>query len=491
MPNYILSIDQGTTSSRAILFTTDGEIAHVSQEEFRQYYPHDGWVEHIPAEIWQSVQNTSKDVMGKLNQEDTVVAIGITNQRETTLLWDKTNGKPIYNAIVWQDRRTADFCDELKRAGLEQAVREKTGLVLDPYFSASKLRWILNNVDGARSLAEQGKLAFGTVDSYLIWQFTGGAQHLTDITNASRTSLFNIHKKQWDEDLLEIFDIPRSLLPEVKECADNFGTATAECFGRSIPVLGVAGDQQAALIGQACFMPGDTKSTYGTGCFLVTNTGENALISKNRLLTTVAYSISGTTHYAIEGSIFIAGAAIQWLRDRLEFFEAAQESEALAKMAGYQEHLIVVPAFTGLGAPYWDPEARGAILGLTRDSGIPQIVAATLQSIGYQTRDLQEALAKDGHSLSELRVDGGLSANNWAMQFLADILNISVDRSKNIETTALGAAYLAGLKAGLFGSPTQLDSLRTSDKVFEPGLAQSTNKALYENWQKAVSSVRT
>ncbi|MAS66805.1 MAG: glycerol kinase, partial [Pseudomonadales bacterium] len=430
MAKPILAIDQGTTSSRAILFSASGRPEHVAQQEFAQHFPNDGWVEHDGEEIWSSTLAVCREVLEKAGISASEVAgIGITNQRETTLVWDAASGELLYRAIVWQDRRTASYCAELKAAGHEAMISERTGLLIDPYFSATKLRWILDNVPGARARAERNELRFGTVDCFLLWRLTGGKVHRTDATNASRTMLFNIHTQQWDDDLLQLLDIPASLLPEVMDSAADFGQTAPEVLGASIPVCGIAGDQQAALIGQACFEPGMVKSTYGTGCFMVMNTGSTPIRSQNRLLTTVGYRLNGQTSYALEGSIFVAGAAIQWLRDGLKLIQHAGETEALARQAGEHTGVYLVPAFTGLGAPYWDPTARGAIFGLTRDTGIAQIVAAGLQSVCFQTRDLLEAMQADGaQSTAALRVDGGMVINNWVVQELANILGVTVDR---------------------------------------------------------------
>ncbi|WP_341938195.1 glycerol kinase GlpK [Marinimicrobium sp. C2-29] len=491
MTDYILAIDQGTTSSRAILFGADGRIHYSAQEEFAQHFPHDGWVEHEPEDIWQTVLRTCKEVLGQLDSgNDRVKAIGIANQRETTLVWDRQTGEPVCRAIVWQDRRTGEYCKQLKAAGLEARVNEKTGLLIDPYFSATKLHWILNNIPGVRDRAERGELAFGTVDSYLIWNLTGGKVHRTDATNASRSMLFNIHSQTWDDDLLELFEIPGSLLPEVMDSSDDFGVSDAQVLGMEIPILGVAGDQQAALFGQTCFREGMAKSTYGTGCFMVVNTGGRALKSKSRLLTTVAYRLNGQTTYALEGSIFVAGATIQWLRDGLQLIAEAGETEPLARQTSLDHGVYMVPAFTGLGAPYWDPSARGAIFGLTRDTGIKEIVTAGLQSVCYQTKDLQKAMENDGERPVVLRVDGGMAANNWVMQFLADILGASVDRPEITETTALGAAYLAGLKAGVFGSLSELESMWLCDRRFKPEMTKERRDGFYLGWQQAVRRVQ-
>ncbi|MCK4535731.1 MAG: glycerol kinase GlpK [Desulfuromonadales bacterium] len=488
---HILAIDQGTTSSRAMIFDETGHCVAVAQQEFRQIYPQDGWVEHDPEEIWQSVLDVCRRTLQQADKAGIQVAgIGITNQRETTLVWDRQTGKPLYNAIVWQDRRTADYCAELKSIDKEEEVAERTGLLLDPYFSATKLRWILDHVDGARAKAERGELAFGTIDSFLLWRLTGGASHATDATNASRTMLFNIHSQDWDDALLELFRIPHSLLPEVKDCIADFGMTEVDLFGRSIPIGGIAGDQQAAAIGQACFEPGMIKSTYGTGCFVLLNTGEKAFRSNNRLLTTVAYRVDGRTSYAIEGSIFVAGAAIQWLRDGLKLIDSAGEVEGLAQGLDSNRGVYMVPAFTGLGAPHWDPRARGAIFGLTRDTGIAEIVRATLESVGYQTYDLMAAMKRDSDTGSKaLRVDGGMVANNWFLQFLADLLDVPVERPQVTETTALGAAYLAGVQLGLFESLADIRNHWQRDALFTPRLSQAERNDLLRGWQKAVSRV--
>ncbi|WP_020679956.1 glycerol kinase GlpK [Marinobacterium rhizophilum] len=492
MTKYLLAIDQGTTSSRAILFSGEGQILTTSQQEFAQHFPEDGWVEHAPADIWESVLQTSRDVIAKSGIDaHQIAAIGITNQRETTLVWDRTTGEPVYNAIVWQDRRTADYCESLKEQGLEELINAKTGLLIDPYFSATKIRWILQQVPGARARAERGELIFGTVDTYLLWHLTGGKEHRTDATNASRTLLFNIHTQQWDEELLNLFDIPPGMLPEVMDSSDDFGRVDAELLGADIPVYGIAGDQQAALFGQTCFREGMAKSTYGTGCFLMLNTGLKALKSEHRLLTTVAYRLNGVPTYALEGSIFVAGATIQWLRDGLQLIRGASDTEPLAEQTSLDHGVYLVPAFTGLGAPHWDPNARGAIFGLTRDTGIKEIVTAGLQSVCYQTKDLQKAMESDGVRPVALRVDGGMVANNWVLSYLADILGATVDRPQIIETTALGVAYLAGLKAGVFDSLESLEKLWLCERRFEPKMDKARRDGLYEGWKKAVSKVQT
>ncbi len=490
MSQYILSIDQGTTSSRALLFDERGQHVATAQQEFKQYFPEDGWVEHDANEIWLTTLNVCREV---LQDYDTslVKAIGITNQRETTVIWDRKTGEPIHPAIVWQDRRTAAFCEELKVQGFEETINKKTGLLIDPYFSASKIRWILNEVEGARERAEAGELAFGTVDSYLLWRLTEGKSHFTDATNASRTSLFNIETQQWDEELLKIFDIPSALLPEVKDSSDDFGECAAHWFEAVLPICSMIGDQQSALVGQACFAPGMVKSTYGTGCFMVLNTGAQLIRSQSRLLSTVAYRVNGQVTYALEGSIFVAGAAIQWLRDGLQLIGHARESEQLAEQVGYENPVYLVPAFTGLGAPYWDPNARGALFGLTRDTGIAEIVTAGLQAVCYQTRDLLSAMERDGAEVSALYVDGGMVVNDWVTQFLADVLNVNVERPAIVETTALGAAYLAGLRVGMFASLEEIRKLWALDNRFVPALDRHTADQLYSGWLEAVERVKS
>lgn len=492
MTQYLLAIDQGTTSSRAIIFTQAGQIHAVSQQEFTQHYPNSGWVEHDPEAIWTSVVDSCRKVLEQsgLKASD-LVAAGITNQRETTIIWDRKTGKPIHNAIVWQDRRTASYCQSLKDQGLEELITSKTGLLVDPYFSATKIRWILDEVPGSQERAARGELAFGTVDSFLLWRLTGGKSHCTDATNASRTLLFNIHDQDWDRELLELFNIPRELLPEVKDSSDDFGSIRAELLGSEVPVYGVAGDQQAALFGQTCFHEGMAKSTYGTGCFLMLNTGAEALKSEHRLLTTVAYRLNGKPTYALEGSIFIAGATIQWLRDGLKLIKMADECEPLAEQTSLDHGVYLLPAFTGLGAPYWDPKARGAIFGLTRDTGIKEIVTAGLQSVCYQTKDLQKAMEQDGLRPVALRVDGGMVANNWVLQFLADILGATVDRPETIETTALGVAYLAGLKAGVYDSLDTIESLWKCDRRFTPTMTKERRDGFYEGWVAAVNRLQS
>ncbi|ODT83140.1 MAG: glycerol kinase [Pelagibacterium sp. SCN 64-44] len=489
MSGYILAIDQGTTSSRAIVFDKDRAIAGVGQKEFRQIFPQDGWVEHDPEEIWESVVWAVRAALKQAGVEaKDLAAIGITNQRETTLVWERATGKPIHNAIVWQDRRTAALCGKLKKAGHEKTVTKKTGLLLDPYFSGTKISWLLDHVKGARKRAEKGELAFGTVDSFLIWRLTGGKVHATDATNAGRTLLFDIGANRWDKGLLELFGVPEALLPEVKDCADDFGVTEAALFGAAIPILGVAGDQHAATIGQACFSPGMLKSTYGTGCFALLNTGKDRVASRNRLLTTIAYRLDGETIYALEGSIFIAGAAVQWIRDGLKLVKQASETGPLAQSADPSQNVYMVPAFVGLGAPWWDAQARGAIYGLTRNTGPAEIARAALEAVCYQTRDLLEAMHKDwkGGGDTVLRVDGGMVASDWTMQFLADILDAPVDRPVILETTALGAAWLAGAKAGVWPGMAEFAAGWARDKRFEPAMAPAERKRKVKGWDAAV-----
>jgi len=492
MTKYLLAIDQGTSSSRTVIFDAAAAVVASAQQEFPQEYPKPGWVEHDPEEIWSSVVNVTKKALADSGAgAGEIAAIGITNQRETTLVWDRETGRCVHNAIVWQDRRTADYCRARKDEGVEESVTAKTGLRLDPYFSATKLAWILDNVTNARRMANDGKLAFGTVDCFLLWRLTGGQVHATDATNASRTMLFNIHTQEWDEELLELFDIPASLLPEVKDSACEYGSTDTGLLGESIPVCGIAGDQQAALIGQAGFETGVTKSTYGTGCFVIANTGEKALESKNKLLTTIAYRLNGVATYGIEGSIFVAGSAMQWLRDQLGIIGSAGDSAAIASAGGIVDHVHVVPAFAGLGAPYWDPDARAAILGLSRDSGIDEIVTATLQAVAYQTKDLINAMADDGIQPNIIRVDGGMVANDWFLQFLSDILNLTVERPRNVESTVLGAAYLAGLTCGSFTSTGDVQKLWRREALFEPSMQDDRRERLYRGWLDAVARVRT
>ena len=482
MSKKIISIDQGTTSSRAVIYSDKGELIGFKQLEFKQFFPNDGWVEHDPEEIWLSVVEVLNLTIKSFNlSAPDIASIGITNQRETVVIWDKKTGKPIYNAIVWQDRRTSDFCDSLKDS--QDLIQQKTGLTMDPYFSASKVNWILDQVSGARQRAENGELLFGTIDSFLIWKLTEGRDHKTDVSNASRTMLYNIETNSWDEELLNLFNIPSNLLPMVCDNAFEFGYT--ELLGGKISIGGVAGDQQSALIGQCCFEVGEVKSTYGTGCFMMINTGNEIIKSSNKLLSTIAYRLEGKTTYALEGSIFVAGSAIQWLRDGLNFFENASESEDLALQAKENSRIVVVPALTGLGAPYWDADARGAIFGITRDTGIPEITKAVLESVVYQTKDLLEAMKNDNASFNSLKIDGGMVANNWFSQELSNVLQVRVSRPSVIETTSLGAAYLAGLHAGVFDSLSSLKENWSIDKEFEP--QNSRNR--YLEWKEAVNKV--
>ena len=486
MSRNLLALDQGTSSTRAVLFNSKCDILDIDQKELTQFFPKNGWVEHDPEEIWKSAFGVMESVISK---NESVAAIGITNQRETTIVWNSKTGKPIYPAIVWQDRRTADYCDFLRNQGLEETITRKTGLLLDPYFSATKLRWILDHVSGARDKARQGSLLFGTVDSFLLWKLTDGRSHKTDAANASRTMLFNIYEQVWDMELLEMFDIPRQMLPEVADCSSYFGSTVI--FGDEIPITGMAGDQQAALIGQCCFSPGMLKSTYGTGCFAILNTGDKAIISKNKLLTTVAYRLAGEVTYALEGSIFIAGAAVQWLRDGLGLIENAESTDAIAESNPDTNGVYLVPAFTGLGAPYWDANARGGLLGLSRNTTSKDLVTATLQSVCFQTRDLFSAMEVDGANLSLVRVDGGMVTNDWFVQALADLTQISVDRANITETTSLGAAFLAGLEVGLFKSLEDFESYRVKTTTVVAEIDNIRSDQLYAGWQNAVARIRT
>ena len=483
--SHILSIDQGTSSSRAIVFDAALRVVSVAQAEFPQHFPQPGWVEHDPGDLWATVAATARSAIERAGAPR-IAAIGITNQRETTLLWDRATGRPLHRAIVWQDRRTADLCEAL--APHQALIRDRTGLLLDPYFSGTKLKWLLDHVEGARARARAGELAFGTVDSWLIWNLTGGKAHVTDATNAARTLLYDIGANRWDEEICALLDIPMALLPEVRDCAAVFGTTRPDLFGGGIPILGVAGDQQAATVGQACFQPGMMKSTYGTGCFALLNTGAERVASQNRLLTTIAYRLGGRTTYALEGSIFVAGAVVQWLRDGLKIIRQAAETQPLAEAADPAQQVVMVPAFTGLGAPYWRPECRGAIFGLTRNSGPAELARAALESVGYQTRDLWQAMQADwpGAGDAVLRVDGGLAASDWSMQFLADILGAPVDRPRVTETTALGAAYLAGLQAGLCPEPAEFAGQWALDRRFEPQMDEAERARRYQGWQRAV-----
>lgn len=488
MSEFILSLDQGTTSSRAIVFNKNGEIVKTAQQEFTQIYPQPGWVEHNPPEIWETQLKVAREASEGYN----IAAIGITNQRETTVVWDKETGEPIHNAIVWQDRRTARFCDELRDEGFDKTIREKTGLVTDAYFSGTKVKWILDNVEDAREKAESGKLAFGTIDSFLVWKLTGGRLHITDVSNASRTMLYDIHKKWWSTTITERFNIPMAMLPQVVSSSMVYGETDSEILGTSVPIAGIAGDQQAATFGQACYEPGLSKQTYGTGAFMLMNTGTKATPSENNLLTTVAWRVGEeSTQYALEGSVFIAGAAVQWLRDEMKLISSAAESEAVATSVDSSDGVYVVPAFVGLGAPYWDQYARGTIVGLTRGSGRAQVVRATLESIAYQTRDVLESMKADsGLELPALRVDGGAVANDFLMQFQSDILGVPVQRPAVTETTALGAAYLAGLAVGYWGSQDEIQKQWRIDSTFEPTMGNDEREKLYAGWKKAVERSR-
>ena len=492
---YILAIDQGTTSSRGIIFDGNMKIVATAQQEFDQHFPKSGWVEHVADDLWQTTVATARGAMNKAGiAADQVDAIGITNQRETTLIWDKDTGEAIHNAIVWQDRRTSEMCQDLKRDNFEAEITEKTGLLLDPYFSGTKVKWLLDNVEGAREKALAGQLLFGTVDSFLIWKLTGGTRHVTDATNAARTMLYNIRKGAWDADICAHFDIPMNMLPEVLDCAADFGVTDKSILGAALPILGVAGDQQAATLGQACFQPGMLKSTYGTGCFALLNTGETLVTSQNRLLGTIAYQFDGKPTYALEGSIFIAGAVVQWLRDGLGIIAKAADTHPLAEKADPEQELYLVPAFTGIGAPHWDANARGAIFGLTRASGPAEFARAALESVGFQTRELLEAMKNDWQGAEEkaiLRVDGGMSASDWTMQFLSDIIDAPVDRPQVLETTALGVAWLAGMRAGVYPDMDGFARNWVLDQRFEPQMDPETRDRRYAGWQDAVRRTLT
>ena len=491
-PRTIIAIDQGTTSSRAILFDETGTILAQQSAEFPQHFPNDGWVEHDPEDIWQTtVKVTSAMVESARKRGIMPIAVGITNQRETAVIWERATGKPIHNAIVWQDRRTAEICTAMKNAGKEAMVTEKTGLLLDPYFTATKLSWMLDRVEGARLRAAAGELCFGTVDSFLIWRLTGGSMHVTDATNASRTSLFNIHNNDWDDELLALFDVPRSGLPQVMDCAAEFGTCDAALIGAELPIRGVAGDQQAAAIGQGCFTPGALKSTYGTGCFVIINTGVEAVASKNKLLTTIGYRVNGKTTFALEGSIFVSGAIVQWLRDGMNMIDSADETEAIAAAQRGNNGVYMVPALTGLGAPHWAPNARGAVYGITRDTSPSDFVRAALESVAYQTNDLFTAIAGDGIPVSVVRVDGGMTANDWLMQFLSDIIDLPVDRPVVRETTALGAAMLALMQSDSSITLDDLASRWQRDATFAPLMADSLRRELTAGWNLAMKRTLT
>jgi len=484
--DYLLAIDQGTTSTRAILFDTAGRVHHTARIELTQYYPRPGWVEHDPEEIWAGVVATCREAISAA--KGPIAAIGITNQRETAVLWERASGRAVQNAIVWQDRRTAALCEEWRAAGFENAIAQRTGLVIDPYFSASKIGWMLEEVPGLRDRAARGEIAFGTIDSFLLWRLTGGKLHATDVTNASRTMLFDLHRLAWDAELPEALGIPRALLPEVRATGGDFGATLPELFGDAIPIAAMAGDQQAALIGQACFHPGMVKSTYGTGAFALMHTGEQPAASDHRLLTTIAYQLGGETAYALEGSIFIAGAAVQWLRDRLGLIKSAPESEALAARADPRQRVYFVPAFTGLGAPHWSPDVRGILCGLTADCGPPEIARAALEAVGYQTRDLVAAMQNDsGLAIDRLRVDGGMAASDWTMQFLADLLPAQIERPASIETTAWGAAYAAGLTRGLCPEPEAMMARWTPQRRFTPAMSDSEREERHAGWRRAIA----
>lgn len=491
METYILSLDQGTTSSRAIIFNKKGEIVHTAQKEFKQYFPHSGWVEHNANEIWGSVLAVIATALSESNiRAEQIEGIGITNQRETTVVWDKETGAPVYHAIVWQSRQTSGICEELKQGGYEQTIRKKTGLLIDPYFSGTKVKWILDNVEGARSKAEEGKLLFGTIDTWLIWKLSGGKAHVTDFSNASRTLMFNIHELKWDEELLEILNVPSSMLPEVRSSSEIYAhTVGYHFFGEEVPIAGAAGDQQAAMFGQACFEKGMGKSTYGTGCFMLMNTGEKAVESEHGLLTTIAWGINGKVEYALEGSIFIAGAAIQWLKDGMRMLNSASDSEKYARRVDSTDGVYVVPAFVGLGTPYWNSEVRGSVFGLTRGTSKEHFVRATIESLAYQTKDVLSVMEVDsGIELKTLRVDGGVVKNNFLLEFQSDMLNVLVERPVINETTALGAAYLAGLAVGYWESQKEIESQWAVDQQFEPNMAQEKRDELYNGWKKAVQA---
>ena len=487
MKKFIVSIDQGTTSSRVVLFDTKGNIKFISQHEFKQYFPRNGWVEHNPNEIWSTTLKALKQVIKKAKSlKGNILTIGITNQRETTILWNKKTGKPIYNAIVWQDRRTQEYCKSLKNKNYENTFRKKTGLFIDPYFSATKIKWILDNVKVSKKLLKTNNLLFGTVDTFLIWKLTKGKQHLTEATNASRTMLFNINNNKWDNEILQKLKIPRSILPEVKNSADNFGKTDKRVTGKEIPISAVLGDQQAAAVGQACFEKGSIKSTYGTGAFVIMNTGSKKINSKNKLLTTICYRLNNKTTYALEGSIFIAGAGVQWLRDKIKLINNAYETEKIAKSTKSNNEVYVVPAFSGIGAPYWRPDARGLITGLTRDSDWKTLVRATVESVAYQSYDLFYSMNKDGLKPRIVKIDGGMVANNWFSQFLADVINLKVIRPKVLETTALGAALFAGYQVGEFKSLNQIKNTWKKDTAFKPKINKKLRNHILHGWKQAI-----
>lgn len=483
----ILAIDQGTTSTRCIVFDVSGQEISIARQEFRQLYPRQGWVEHDPEDIWRDVKTTAREAVERSGGVDRIAAIGITNQRETIVVWDRGTGRPVYNAIVWQDRRTAGLCAELKKQDKEELVSSRTGLLLDPYFSATKLAWILDNVDGARARAEKGELACGTIDCFLLWRLSGGKTHATDVTNAARTMLFDIHRLQWDADLLDLFGVPASLLPEVRDSSGVFGETDPDLFGRAVPVAGIAGDQMAAMVGQTCFKPGMAKATYGTGCFVLMNTGDKPVASQNRMLTTIAYRVKGKTAYALEGSIFVAGAAIKWLRDGLHLITHASQTDDMATRIPHNHGVYMVPGFVGLGAPHWNPDARGLICGLTLDATEAHIARAALEAVAYQTLDLVAAMTQDGAGKADtIRVDGGMSANDWLCQFLADMLQTRVERPQQIETTALGAAYLAGVGVGLWNDLEEVAAEWRQGALFEPNMEAGLRKKMIDGWHMAV-----
>ena len=492
MKKFIISIDQGTTSSRVILFNTKGKIEFVSQYEFKQYFPKNGWVEHNPNEIWSTTLKALKNVIDKANKtRGRIISIGITNQRETTILWNKKTGQPVYNAIVWQDRRTQEYCKKLKNKKYENDFRKKTGLFIDPYFSATKVRWILDNVKQSKKLLKSNNLLFGTVDTFLIWKLTKGKQHLTEATNASRTMLFNINNNKWDHEILKKLNIPKSILPEVKNSADDFGKTDKKIIGKEIPISAVLGDQQAAAVGQTCFDKGSIKSTYGTGAFVIMNTGSKKINSKNKLLTTICYRLNNKTTYALEGSIFIAGAGIQWLRDKMKLIKKAPETEKIARSSNINDGIYIVPAFSGMGAPYWRPDARGLITGLTRDSNWQSLVRATVESVAYQSYDLFNAMNKDGLKPRIVKIDGGMVANNWFSQFLSDTINLKVIRPKVLETTALGVALFAGYQVGEFKSLNEIKNIWQKDRAFSPKIKNSLRNQLLQGWKLAIKKTLT
>ena len=492
MKKFIISIDAGTTSNRSILFDLNGKPIFSSQKEFTQYFPKNGWVEHDPEEIWKTTVKTLKDIIQKAKKlRGKILTIGITNQRETTVLWNKKTGKPVYKAIVWQDRRTEDYCTKLRKQNKDTTIFNKTGLLIDPYFSGTKIKWILDNIPAAKVLMNKNQLLFGTIDSFLIWRLTKGKVHATDATNASRTMIYNITSNKWDDNILKLLKIDKNILPEVKNCADDYGQTHPSITGRSIPINGVVGDQQAATIGQCCFEPGSLKSTYGTGAFVLLNTGSKKIYSKNRLLTTIAYRINGKTTYAMEGSIFIAGAGVQWLRDRMKFFKKASETEKLVKSLKDNNNIYLVPAFTGLGAPHWDANARGVLTGITRDTSPKEIVRATIEAVAYQTYDLFEAMKHDGLRPKIVKVDGGMVMNNWFSQFLSDIVNVKVLRPKVQETTAVGAAFMAGLQIGVYKSLKDISKIWHLDKKFSPNMSNKSRNHLLKGWSSAIKKTLT